>query len=332
MALNMQPNYIAGILSKRTGKPVKWQFTRREDFCGRGHGQRTVRGEGRLQDGRRRSRPWPPHPGSPRTAIAHSTILSRTRRSAISVRSATAPSATYARPRLPLRAEPERLFLHRAFLGHVAEALGMDPTELALKNDGCRRPRHGRPRARKRARGFRGQGQPQGMPRGRQEGDRVGRKVAPARDKRDSRTERCTASALPGRHEWGDSAGLGGDRHTDRARRRIGAYLRPCGATTASAPRRPIARSRPMSWVSATKMSITARSRRAALRPMTPDSSTNLSVNGCAIRNAARQLKRKILETATTPKDDRARPTWAISLLSATTSRRTWISRTASST
>ena len=36
--------------------------------------------------------------------------------------------------------------------------------------------------------------------------------------------------------------------------------------------------------------------------PMTPDSSTNLSVNGFAVRNAARQLKRKILEIATTPR------------------------------
>ena len=36
--------------------------------------------------------------------------------------------------------------------------------------------------------------------------------------------------------------------------------------------------------------------------PMTPDSSTNLSVNGWAIRNAARQLKQKILEIATTPR------------------------------
>jgi len=36
--------------------------------------------------------------------------------------------------------------------------------------------------------------------------------------------------------------------------------------------------------------------------PMTPDSSTNLSVNGFAVRNAARQLKQKILEIATTPR------------------------------
>lgn len=36
--------------------------------------------------------------------------------------------------------------------------------------------------------------------------------------------------------------------------------------------------------------------------PMTPDSSTNLAINGWAVRNAARQLKRKILEVATTPR------------------------------
>ena len=36
----------------------------------------------------------------------------------------------------PVRAEHE-LFCFSAVLNHVAEALGMDPTELALKNDGC---------------------------------------------------------------------------------------------------------------------------------------------------------------------------------------------------
>ena len=37
----------------------------------------------------------------------------------------------------------------------------------------------------------------------------------------------------------------------------------------------------------------------AGFTPMTPDASTNLVVNGYAVRNAARQLKRKILEIAT---------------------------------
>jgi xanthine dehydrogenase molybdenum-binding subunit len=40
---------------------------------------------------------------------------------------------------------------------------------------------------------------------------------------------------------------------------------------------------------------------------MTPDSSTNLTVNGFAIRNAARLLKRKILEVATKPRGETAR-------------------------
>ena len=37
--------------------------------------------------------------------------------------------------------------------------------------------------------------------------------------------------------------------------------------------------------------------------PMTPDASTNLVINGYAVRNAARQLKQRILEIATTPED-----------------------------
>jgi CO/xanthine dehydrogenase Mo-binding subunit len=40
---------------------------------------------------------------------------------------------------------------------------------------------------------------------------------------------------------------------------------------------------------------------------MTPDSSTNMSVNGFAIRNAARILKRRILELATRPKGQTSR-------------------------
>ena len=42
------------------------------------------------------------------------------------------------------------------------------------------------------------------------------------------------------------------------------------------------------------------RSIRASIA-MTPDSSTNMSINGFAVRNAARLLKRKILEAATRP-------------------------------
>ena len=36
MALNMQPNIIAGILSRRTGRPDQVAVHRREDFCGAG--------------------------------------------------------------------------------------------------------------------------------------------------------------------------------------------------------------------------------------------------------------------------------------------------------
>ena len=38
MAFNMQPNIIAGILSKRTGRPVKWQFSQKRGFLRRRHG------------------------------------------------------------------------------------------------------------------------------------------------------------------------------------------------------------------------------------------------------------------------------------------------------
>ena len=66
----------------------------------------------------------------------------------------------------------------------------------------------------------------------------------------------------------------------------------------------------------------------AGFTPMTPDSSTNLAVNGWAVRNAARQLKRKILEDRDDAQDTE-RPEMGYILLSRAISPKTSTSRTA---
>ena len=90
MALNMQPNIIAGILSKRTGRPVKWQFTRREDFCGAGIDNARYHVKvGFKKDGTITA--VPEHPGSAERGLPIWVILWRTPGSAIYSRSRTAP-------------------------------------------------------------------------------------------------------------------------------------------------------------------------------------------------------------------------------------------------
>ena len=46
----------------------------------------------------------------------------------------------------------------------------------------------------------------------------------------------------------------------------------------------------------------------AGFYTMTPDTSTNLTVNGWAVRHAARQLKQRLLETAVAPAGSRSWP------------------------
>jgi CO/xanthine dehydrogenase Mo-binding subunit len=135
MALNMQPNIIAGILSKRTGRPVRWQFTRREDFCGasidnaRYHIKVGFKNDGRITAVSGTS--WFARKGF--SHLAHfientcvPNILQEYNGAVLNIMIGTA-----------IRCEQlGNVYCLTAVINRVAEALGMDPIEVALRNDG----------------------------------------------------------------------------------------------------------------------------------------------------------------------------------------------------
>ena len=299
MALNMQPNIIAGIMSRRTGKPVKWQFTRREDFCGAGiDNARYQMKAGFKKDGTITAvagTSWFGKKGFAHmghfvenTSVRH--VLQESNGAVLNIMPGSA-----------FRCEQNmNIFCLGAVLNRVAEALDMDPTEVALKNDGC----EGHPMAelarRKRELGF-------------QERDSL-RECIEAGKKAiewDKKWHLPGTEKLPnGRmhgigfvftHEWNDSTGSGamGIRieRDDGSARILGQRCdNGCAAETAYCQ------------IAADELGFRYEDvhyrqfEEAGFAPMTPDASTNLTVNGFAVRNAARQLKQKILEIATTPR------------------------------
>jgi xanthine dehydrogenase molybdenum-binding subunit len=299
MALNMQPNIIAGILSKRTGKPVKWQFTRREDFCGAGMDNARYQVKvGFKNDGAITAVAATSWFG--RKGFAHLGHFVENTRVLHSLQESNG-AVLNIMPGSAFRCEQNmNAFCLGAVLNHVAEALEMDPTEVALKNDGV----EGRPMADladlKRAHGF---------------GDRDSLKECMEAGKKAidwekkwhlPGTKRLPNGKLHGlgftfTHEWSDSAGSGAigmriERDDGSARILAQRCDNGCAAETAYCQ------------IAADELGFRYEDvhyrqfEEAGFTTMTPDSSTNLTVNGYAIRNAARQLKQKILEIATTPR------------------------------
>ena len=299
MALNMQPNIIAGILSKRTGRPVKWQFTRREDFCGAGIDYARYRMKvGFKKDGTITAvagASWFAKEGF--SHLAHFVENSRVRHILQEFNGAV----LNVMPGSAIRCEQNsNAFCFAAVLNHVAEALEMDPIEVALKNDGV-----------------------DGVPMV----DLADSKLSRGFSNRDSLRECLEAGKkaiewnkkwhLPGKkklpngkmhgigftfdHEWNDSAGaaaLGIRIERDDGSARIFGQRcdNGCAAETAYCQ------------IAADELGFRYEDvyyrpfEEGGFAPMTPDSSTNLAINGYAVRNAARQLKQKILEIATTPR------------------------------
>ena len=135
MALAMQPNYIAGILSKRTGRPVKWQFSRREDFAGAGiDNARYTAKVGFKNDGTITAvtgTSWFSKDGN-----SHANhFIENTKVRNVGQECNGAVCNILHGHALRCEQNPYAFFF-TAVMGHVAEALEMDPIELALKNDG----------------------------------------------------------------------------------------------------------------------------------------------------------------------------------------------------
>lgn len=299
MALNMQPNIIAGILAKRTGRPVKWQFTRREDFCGAGlDNARYDMKVGFKDDGTItavKGTSWFARKGF--SHLAHFVENTRVRH----VLQEFNGAVLNIMPGSAIRCEQNsNAFCLAAVLNRVAEALDMDPTEVALKNDGV----DGRPMADledlKREHGFPDRDSLK-------ECLEAGKKAVEWEKKWHlPGTKRLPNGKMHGlgftfTHEWNDSAGAGaiGIRiERDDGSARILGQRCDNGVAAETA----------YCQIAADELGFRYEDvhyrpfEEAGFTPMHPDASTNLVVNGYAVRNAARQLKRKILEIATTPR------------------------------
>lgn len=298
---NMGGHYCAAILAKRTGRPVKWLFSRREDF----YGGEMDEGSYEFKIGARKdgtitavrisavlSNQWFPVFGTV-THLLENTKIPNVYGSLKAVQINKGIN-------VPTRCEQNTNAMNLTLVfDRVASALGMDPTEVALKNDGAESQDIEWLNQRKAELGF------------------------PVRDSLRECIEKGKAAIqwekkwhLPGArklpngkmhgigftwtHEWEDSAGsseIGIRIERTDGTATIFSMRADCGLNAETAYCQVAAdelgmRIEDVNYVGQID---------AGFYAMTPDSSTNMSVNGYAVRNTARLLKQKILEAATRP-------------------------------
>jgi xanthine dehydrogenase molybdenum-binding subunit len=303
----MGPYYCAAVIAKRVGRPVKWLFDRREDFYGGEMDEGTyyfkvgARRDGTITAVKGRAlvaNQWFPvfgafHHLEENTRIPHI----HARLEAVQVNKG---------PNVPTRCEQNSNSLTLTLIcAQVANALGLDPIEVALKNDGAEGHDMEWLNARKAELGF------------------------PVRDSLRECIEKGKAAidwdkkwhlagtkrlpngkmhgiAFTWTHEWEDSSGSG----------EIAIRLeRQDGTANILGMRCDIGVNAETAYCQIAADELGMKVEDVFYRPhmdpgfftMTPDSSTNLSVNGFAVRNAARLLKKQILEVATKPRGVTAR-------------------------
>ncbi|MEE8400008.1 MAG: xanthine dehydrogenase family protein molybdopterin-binding subunit [Desulfobacterales bacterium] len=298
---NMGGNYCAAVIARRTGSPVKWTFTRREDFYG-----------GSMDEGVYDYKIGFKNDGTILAVRSH-TVLANLLWPVFNVlghahENTKIPNLhgtlktvmTNKGPTVPTRCE-QNAATHALTLifDHVATELGLDPVDVALLNDGAdghdmkwldeRKKEQGFPLRHslkecvekgKEAIGWDKKWHPPGkeiMPDGRMHG-----------------------LGFTWTHEWDDSAGS--SEMAIRIERHDGtATILSMGCDNGVDAE--------SSYCQIAADELGMRLEDVSYNPqidpgffrMTPDSSTNMSVNGFAIRHAARQLKAQILGAATAP-------------------------------
>jgi xanthine dehydrogenase molybdenum-binding subunit len=305
---NQAGTYCSAILSKRTGRAVKWSFTRREDFYGGSSDEASYKYKvGAKKDGtimavKAEALIVNPMWGGngPTLHLEECTKIPHIygKRSIILVNKG---------PNTAVRCEqlPNTHTLSLVF-DHVATELGMDPTEVAVKNDGV----HGHDmevhgRKIKAELGFPDIDSLK-------ECIKAGKKAI----NWDKTWHKPGTKKLPnGRmhgvgytwnHEWEDSAGsseVGMRLERNDGTLRILAMRCDNGVNAETA----------YCQVAADELGMKVED--VYFRPhtdvgfftSTPDSSTNMSVNGFAIRHAARMLREKVLKTACSPRAETQR-------------------------
>jgi CO/xanthine dehydrogenase Mo-binding subunit len=299
---NMGGQYCAALLAKRTGRPVKWVFNRREDFYGGEMDEGVyyfkvgVKKDGTITAVKARavlSNQWFPvfgilHHFSENTKIPH--IYGKLE--AVQINKGI---------NVPTRCEqnPNCLSLTLVF-DHVANALGLDPIEVALKNDGAEGHDLTWLNQRKAEMGFQARDSLRECIEKGKAAIEWDKKWHPPGTKK-LPNGRMHGLGFTWTHEWEDSAGS-----SEMAIR----IERTDGTATLLGMRCDCGVNAETSYCQIAADELGMRIEDVYYRPqmdagffaMTPDSSTNMSVNGFAIRNVARLLKQKILEAATQPR------------------------------
>jgi len=302
MPWNMGGHYCAAVLAKRTGRPVKWIFNRREDFYG-----------GEMDEGVYYFKVGAKLDGTVTAVKGRAVVANQLwpvfgfvrhfheNTKIPNIYGKTEAVKVNKGPTVPTRCE-QNSNCHSLTLvfNHVADVLGLNPVEVALKNDGA--DGHGMAwlNSRKAEMGFQVRDSlKECIEKGKAAIGWDNKWHAPG-------TKRLPNGRMHGlgftwTHEWDDSAGS-----SEMAIR----IERNDGTATILGCRADVGLNAETSYCQVAADELGMRIEDIHYRPqidagfftMTPDSSTNMSVNGFAIRNAARLLKRKILEAATSPR------------------------------
>ncbi len=302
MAWNMGGHYCAAVLSKRTGRPIKWAFNRREDFYG-----------GEMDEGVYYFKVGAKLDGTI-TAVKGRAVVTNQLLPVFGIvthliENTKIPNI-YGRtesvrvskgPTVPVRCEQNsNCHCLNLVFNHVADALGLDPIDVAIKNDGAEGHDIVWLNKRKAELGFKVRDSlKECIEKG---------KAAIGWDEKwhTPGTKRLPNGKMHGlgfvwTHEWDDSAGTS----------EIAIYIeRNDGTATILGCRADIGVNAETAYsqIAADELGMRMEDVRykaqidAGFFAMTPDTSTNTSINGAAVRSCARMLKQKILEVATSPR------------------------------
>ena len=302
MAWNLGGTYCAAVAAKRTGRPVKWVFNRREDFYG-----------GEMDTGVFYFKVGAKLDGTitaveERGVVENQTMvvfgiakhfLENTKIPHVQGR--TEGVWVNKGPNVPTRCEQNlNTYALDLVFNRVADELGLDPIDIALKNDGCEGHDLAWLNERKVELGFRARDSlRECIERGKAAIDWDNKRHPPG--VKTLPNGRLHGMAFTWTHEWDDSAGTC----------EIGIYVeRNDASVTILGCRADGGQNAETSYcqIAADELGFPVERIRfkhqddAGFFTMTPDTSTNLTVNGWAVRHAARILKEKILGAAVAPR------------------------------